>query len=212
MRVISWSNAGNGIIAIIRPNGSFARPSIRERVASVTPEMLTFGREHTYLLHFAIAALLTLSMWRVRPPYHWVTDGQPHCRKELHLGNKEATAIMTYFYEAMPEDTEVRSVERFENRELYMSYAAYKQNVVKKLGWSTVDVESLLFHSADQLDAVLSNGFRISHARPVWKNCRYGVGVYFARGPRLADYFIRQSSGASLRKIILARVTGWGCG
>ena len=44
--------------------------------------------------------------------YHWVTDGQPHCRKELPLGNKEAMAIMTYFYETMPEDTEARSVER----------------------------------------------------------------------------------------------------
>eukprot|EP00913_Durusdinium_trenchii_P009941 g9330.t1 len=66
----------------------------------------------------------------------------------------------------------------------------------------------------DAVDAVLENGFRISHAQLDSRHNRYGVGVYFARDPRLAHHFAQMSKSGKqteICQVILARVVVGRC-
>ena len=42
-------------------------------------------------------------------------------------------AIANYFYEAMPENTVLSRIERWESKRLFMQYAAYKESVRTEL-------------------------------------------------------------------------------
>ena len=59
----------------------------------------------------------------------------------------------------------------------------HQRTVCAELGWSREEVKSWLFHGTDDVDAVLSAVFKISHAN--LKHNVYGAGVYFVRRPRL---------------------------
>ncbi|CAE8647368.1 unnamed protein product [Polarella glacialis] len=163
-------------------------------------------------------------MWKTRRPHHWETDGVPPCRRELAAWSEEGMAICSYFYEAMPEGVTVERVERWENQAGYMPFAAHRQAVTAETSGNNnnnncnhggiEDVELWLFHGTDAVDAVLENGFRISHANLDVRHNRYGLGVYFARDPRLAHYFAQSNrnkavsaeSAQQQQQLILARV------
>jgi len=122
--------------------------------------------------------------------------------------------VCNYFYEAMPEGTVVEQVERWESQAAFMPFVAHRQAVVDELGWASEDVELWLFHGTDAVDAVLENGFRISHANHSVKHNRYGIGVYFARDPRLAHFFVqgrRNEPPREMCQLILARVVVGSC-
>ena len=109
-------------------------------------------------------------------------------------------AVCSYFYESMPEGTQVERLERWESQvwscsasfrvasewfsktfwtstalrigseASYIPFAAYRQTV------GTDHAELWLFHGTEAVDAVLASGFRISHANLDVRHNRYGVG------------------------------------
>ncbi|CAK9071695.1 unnamed protein product, partial [Durusdinium trenchii] len=124
--------------------------------------------------------------WPTGRPSHWCSEGRPPVRVELRPWCEEGMAICSYFYEAMPEGIQVERVERWENQAVRVGLGPAEE------------VELWLFHGTDAVDAVLENGFRISHAQLDSRHNRYGVGVYFARDPRLAHHFAQMSKSGSL--------------
>ena len=64
------------------------------------------------------------------------------------------------FLEAMPEDTEVERIERWEDQGLFVAYAAHWQAVAIELNWKSEEVEQWLFHGTDAVDSVLDRSLR----------------------------------------------------
>ncbi|CAK8994206.1 unnamed protein product [Durusdinium trenchii] len=140
--------------------------------------------------------------WPTGRPSHWCSEGRPPVRVELRPWCEEGMAICSYFYEAMPEGIQVERVERWENQAVRVGLGPAEE------------VELWLFHGTDAVDAVLENGFRISHAQLDSRHNRYGVGVYFARDPRLAHHFAQMSKSGKqteICQVILARVVVGRC-
>ena len=57
-----------------------------------------------------------------------------------------AMAIANYFYEALPKDTCIKSIKRWESQQLYLQYESYRETARAELDWSLEDVESWLFN------------------------------------------------------------------
>ena len=73
-------------------------------------------------------------------------DGQPSLSQEVRPFSAEAIAISNYFYEAMPGATELRCIERYESKQLFLPYNAYRETIRDELGWRLEHLESWLFH------------------------------------------------------------------
>jgi hypothetical protein len=119
-------------------------------------------------------------------------------------------AIADYFYEAMPENTELIWIERWESQKLFLPYAAYRETVRSRLDWKLEDLESWLFYGDDHTEEILQNDFASSSVNLQLNN--YGAGVYFARDPRLAHALVREvrrQSDAEFKILLCRVVVGW---
>eukprot|EP00931_Biecheleriopsis_adriatica_P016667 TRINITY_DN12230_c0_g1_i2.p1 TRINITY_DN12230_c0_g1~~TRINITY_DN12230_c0_g1_i2.p1 ORF type:complete len:518 (-),score=44.44 TRINITY_DN12230_c0_g1_i2:137-1531(-) len=110
----------------------------------------------------------------------------------------------------MPEGTSLCRIRRFESKQLYLPYAAYRETVRGELGWELEELESWLFHGTDSVEEILKDGFSSGNVN--LKFNKYGAGVYFARDPRMAQFFIRRSRNdldAELQLLLCRVVVGW---
>ncbi|CAE8684827.1 unnamed protein product [Polarella glacialis] len=111
----------------------------------------------------------------------------------------------------MPEGTELRRIQRWESQHLFLPYNAYRETVREELGWDLQDLESWLFHGTAVVDEVLKSGFSSGNVNLRFN--KYRAGVYFARDPRLAQFFAqstRKTDDAEL-SLLLCRVAVGRC-
>lgn len=127
-------------------------------------------------------------------------------------------AVAGYFLESMPERTEIEVIERWEHGPLFDSYHEYRDCVLRDLGTAPSranaareSIEAWLFCCTDAVDNVLTDGFPATNEN--LHNSRFGLGVYFARDPRLPHCVLHRHGMHTQGRfqIILARVVAGRC-
>jgi len=130
-------------------------------------------------------------------------------------------AIASYFLEGMPEHTEIDAIERWEHGPLFSAYGEYRDDLLQELGVplktpakahsARESIEAWLFFGTRAVDNVLTDGFPATDLNN--HDGKFGLGVYFARDPRL-PHFVLQREGAHRQgtfQLILARVAVGHC-
>merc|ERR1740117_1053894 len=153
-------------------------------------------------------------------PQYWATDGDsPQCFP-VKPWSEEGMAIAGYFLEGMPEGTDIDVIERWEHGPLFGSYCETRDDVLRDLGSNPKpgkanaareSVEAWLFFGTGVVDEVLTDGFPDTDVN--MHESKFGLGVYFARDPRL-PHFVLSSSGLHRQgkfQLILARVAVGAC-
>ena len=80
---------------------------------------------------------------------------------------------------------------RLEHQANFLPYAAHKQSVVDEGEFTNEEAELWLFHGTDAVEDVVEKSFCIQHASMTVTHQRHDFGIYFARDPRMARWFIR---------------------
>jgi len=154
-------------------------------------------------------------------PQHWVTDGDsPQCFP-VKPWSEEGMAVAGYFLEGMPEHTEIEAIERWEHGPLFSDYCGYRDDVLRDLARTPQNpvransareaIEAWLFCGTGYVDDVLTDGFPATDVNI--HESRFGLGVYFARDPRLSHFLLDKLGVQHQGKfqLILARVAVGNC-
>ena len=107
--------------------------------------------------------------------------------------------------------TGIKTINRWEFHKLHLQYEAHRETVRAELDSGLEKAESRLWHGTDATRDVLKSDFSSSHVN--MKFNKYGAGVYVARDPRRAHYFIRESRyyqhNAEIQIVLSRIVLGW---